>query len=124
MRNEEFEKESQILRDLRITEEQLDDIDKKLRDYTELEDSVNEAYFKEEQFLSLIFDSWHHSDLAPMLNEMDEDQRESKRYSNERLEEYSQQLRQEYEQLVEKEEALQKEKTKLSTSERNNTDVT
>lgn len=124
MRNDEFEKEDQVLKDLRITEEQLDDVDKKLRNYTELEDSVNEAYFKEEQFLSMVFDFWHDSDLATTLNEMDEDQRESKRYSNERLEDYSQRLRQEYEQLIEKEEALQKEKTKLSTSERNHTDVT
>lgn len=124
MRNEAFEKEFQVLKDLRATEEQLDDAEKKLKNYTELEDSVNEAYFKEEQFLSLVYDSWHHSDLTSMLNEMEEEQRESKRHSNERLEEYAQRTRQEYDQLLEKEVALQKEKLRLSTNQRNNTDVT
>jgi hypothetical protein len=124
MRNEMFEKESQILKKLRVTEEQLDDVDKKLRNYSELEDSVNEAYFREEQFLALVFDSWHASDLVPMLNEMEEDQREAKRYSNERLEDYAQRMRQEYEQLLEKEEALQKERLELSINEVNNADVT
>lgn len=124
MRNEEFEKEFQVLKDLRVTEEQLDDTEKKLRSFTELEDSVNEAYFREEQFLSLVYDSWHHSDLTSMLNEMEEEQRESKRHSNERLEEYAQRTQQEYDQLLEKEAVLQKEKLQLSTNERNNSDVT